>query len=182
MDFRRESNRPASRPAQADRSTPGPALQNSGNQVPPHHINVQNNSGKKHFLSLAVATLLLLSAGFGLGKFAPVLEGEYGRVDTSKHQAVFLTNDQVYFGKIVSISDDVVVMKEIYYLQKGAEQTTDAKEAAAPTQQSNMSLAKLGNELHAPEDIMQINKDQVLFWENLKDDGKVVQAIKAYKK
>lgn len=183
MDFRRESNRPALRPAQAERQSTSAAAAPAGAPVPPHHINVQNtNSGKKHFLMLALATLLLLSAGFALGKFAPVLEGEYGRVDTSKHQAVFLTNDQVYFGKIVSISDDVVVMKEIYYLQKGADQTTDAKEATAPTQQSNMSLAKLGNELHAPEDLMQINKDQVLFWENLKDDGKVVQAIKAYKK
>lgn len=183
MDFRRQSNRPAPRPAQADRTTPVATPQNSGAQASQHHINVQNNApGKKHFLQLAVATLLLLSAGFALGKFAPVLEGEYGRVDTSKHQAVFLTNDQVYFGKIVSISDDVVVMKEIYYLQSGGEKAADSKEATAPTQQSNMSLAKLGNELHAPEDVMQINKDQVLFWENLKDDGKVSQAIKAYKK
>ena len=147
-----------------------------------HHINVNNtqNGGKKNFWLLTVATLVLLSAGFGLGKFTPALGGEYGRVDHSKNQAVFLTNDQVYFGKITDINDDVIVMKDIYYLQKGAEQTSDSKEAAAPTAQSNMSLAKLGNELHAPEDRMQINKDQVLFWENLKDDGKVSKAIKEY--
>ena len=147
----------------------------------PHHINVNNqNGGKKNFLLLAVATLVLLSAGFGLGKFTPALGGEYSRVDHSKNQAVFLTNDQVYFGKIVSISDDVLVMKDIYYLQKGADQTDAKQEASAPTAQSNMSLAKLGNELHAPEDRMQINKDQVLFCENLKEDGKVSKAIKEY--
>jgi hypothetical protein len=53
-------------------------------------------------------------------------------------------------------------------------QPTDKSAAANP----QVSLAKLGSELHAPEDEMRINRDQILFWENLQDSGKVVQAIK----
>jgi hypothetical protein len=37
---------------------------------------------------------------------------------------------------------------------------------------------KLGNEIHGPEQEMQISSSQVIFWENLKNDGKVVDAIK----
>ena len=47
---------------------------------------------------------------------------------------------------------------------------------------SDVQLIKLGNELHGPEDQMQITKDQVLFWENLKADGKVSKAIDSYVK
>jgi hypothetical protein len=34
---------------------------------------------------------------------------------------------------------------------------------------------------HSPEDEMIINRSQIAFWENIKDDGKVVQAIKQFK-
>ena len=41
---------------------------------------------------------------------------------------------------------------------------------------------KLGQEIHGPEDEMIISKDHVLFYENLKSDGKVSQSIEQYKK
>ena len=49
---------------------------------------------------------------------------------------------------------------------------------AQPTQ--NLSLVKLGNELHGPEDAMYINMDHVLFTEELKEDSRVVDAVKRY--
>ncbi len=42
-------------------------------------------------------------------------------------------------------------------------------------------LIKLGEEVHGPEDAMIINRDQVLFYENLKPGGKVSQLIQNYK-
>lgn len=176
MDYRRQPGRPAPRTPQAEQPTTPVSIPASSASSRPQ----RQDSGKKRFVVSALIAVALLSAGFALGKLLPVFEGEYGRVDNSKHQAVFLTNDQVYFGKITAITDDVVVMENIYYLQNTGNQAADdaKQEATSPTQQSNMSLAKLGNELHAPEDRMQINKEQVLFWENLKDDGKVSQAIK----
>ncbi len=49
------------------------------------------------------------------------------------------------------------------------------------TSQGDVSLLKLGNELHGPEDWMEINPAHILFIEELKPDGKVAKAIDAYK-
>ncbi|HZM63885.1 MAG TPA: hypothetical protein VFB59_02005 [Candidatus Saccharimonadales bacterium] len=93
-------------------------------------------------------------------------------IDKSKFQAVFLTNGQVYFGNIVTANKDFVDLKNIYYLSVGNQQVQpkDNKE-------TSVSLVKLGCELHGPVDEMVINRDQVTFWENLKTDGQVSQAI-----
>lgn len=88
------------------------------------------------------------------------------------YQAIFLTNGQVYFGKIVEADKDFVELKYIYYLQTGPEDSPNKLEAS--------SLVKLGNELHGPDDAMYINRQQILFWENLKEDGQVLRAIRSY--
>jgi hypothetical protein len=38
-------------------------------------------------------------------------------------------------------------------------------------------LTKLGGEIHGPEDLMVINRSQILFVENLKPSGEVSKAI-----
>jgi hypothetical protein len=102
----------------------------------------------------------------------------------SGYQAVFLTNGQVYFGKIAKQDAGELVIKDIYYLQVvqpplQGQQTGEAAQQAQA--QPQVSLVKLGSELHGPSDEMHIYKNQVLFYEDLKDDGKVSQAIKEYK-
>ncbi len=95
-------------------------------------------------------------------------------------QAVFLSNGQVYFGKVVKANDEVVVLREIYYLQVTQPlQRSGSKEKQQPV--NELSLVKLGNELHGPQDEMRINYQHVLFIEDLKPDSKVVQAIENYK-
>jgi len=98
-------------------------------------------------------------------------------VKGKQYQAVFLTNGQVYFGKFSQVNSSYVKLTDIYYLQ--VQQTVQPKDNSSSNNQQ-VSLAKLGGELHGPEDVMFINRDQVLFWENLKDGGKVVTAIKNY--
>ncbi len=91
----------------------------------------------------------------------------------SDYQAVFLTNDQVYFGKVGRSFNDQVILTDIYYLQVG--------QPLQPSEpQPNVNLVKLGNELHGPADVMRINKDHILFIEDLKPDSQVVTAIKNY--
>ncbi|MCC7357037.1 hypothetical protein IT408_00835 [Candidatus Uhrbacteria bacterium] len=84
--------------------------------------------------------------------------------------AVFLSNNQVYFGKIDKESESKMWLKNIYYIQqpKAGEKADD------------ISLLKLGNEIHGPEDMMEINRNQILFIEKLKEDGKVAKAIQSY--
>ena len=92
-------------------------------------------------------------------------------------QAVFLSNGQVYFGQIKSENTNTIVVEDIYYLQV----TKSLQPAEGDAEQQNeLSLVKLGNELHGPEDEMRINRAHILFIENLKEDGKVVRAIQRY--
>lgn len=101
---------------------------------------------------------------------------EASYVDKSKLQAVFLNGGQVYFGKINDLNGKFLSMSGIYYLR--------VNQQVQPNQSSNssndISLVKLGCELHGPQDNMVINREQVIFWENLKDDGQVAKAVKTY--
>ncbi len=114
-------------------------------------------------------------------------QSRQSRINSSEYQAVFLTNGQVYFGKLQQDDGGYLRMSDIYYLQAQQAQptgnaVTDAtKNGQQNTDAANTQLVKLGQELHAPEDRMTINKDQVLFWENIKASGKVAQAISDYK-
>lgn len=95
-------------------------------------------------------------------------------IKTSQFQAVFLTNNQVYFGHLKDIGSKNPVLTDIYYLQSSPNNPQQGSQTTAQTQ---LSLVKLGKELHGPEDSMKLQKDQILFWENLTNNGKVVQAI-----
>ena len=100
---------------------------------------------------------------------------EIDLVDSSKFQAVFLEGGQVYFGKIRTINENYIKLDNIFYLRvNGEEKETKANQ--------DVSLSRLGCELHGPQDQMTITRSQVSFWENLKDDGQVVKAINEFNK
>ncbi len=101
-------------------------------------------------------------------------------VDSSKYQAVFFTNGQVYFGKLQSVNQDYLKLTDIFYLQAAGDDSAKNPQNAAK-QNSDVQLIKLGNEIHGPEDEMIISKDQVLFYENLKPNSKVSETINKYK-
>lgn len=100
-------------------------------------------------------------------------------IDTSKYQAVFFTNGQVYFGKLQAFNDNYMKLTDIFYLQTPSTDSKNPQQTS--TDQSNVQLIKLGNEVHGPQDEMVLSKAQVLFYENLKPDGKVAQSIAQYK-
>lgn len=143
-------------------------------------------SSRKNFtggLGGAWLVLLFLIAGLILALVIFVVVGSKNStnessVQTDKYQAVFLTNGQVYFGKIVDQTTKTVELRDIYYLTPTQSvQPNDKKESANP----DFTLVKLGCELHGPQDQMIIERGQVSFWENLKDDGKVAEGIAQFK-
>jgi hypothetical protein len=105
-------------------------------------------------------------------------EGEAGLVKTDRYQAVFLSDGQIYFGKVTDVQAEYLVLEDIYYLQVDQQVQPERQEENA--EEPRVSLAKLGNELHGPEDQMFISRLQVLFWENLKPEGQVTKAISDY--
>jgi hypothetical protein len=100
----------------------------------------------------------------------------------SEYQAVFLSNNQVYFGKILDQNQEEIILSDIYYFTTlrslQYNETSDTSKDSSDT----FSLVKLGTEIHGPLDQMRINRKQMLFVEDLKDSSKVVKAIQEYKK
>jgi hypothetical protein len=104
---------------------------------------------------------------------------------SSGYQAVFLTNGQVYFGKLSGMTASFATLKDIYYLQVTTPPIQGSQQDQAQAQQQaqqQISLVKLGEELHGPVDEMKLNRDQILFYEDIKEDGRVVKAIREYQK
>lgn len=148
----------------------------------PHHVAKKEKSWKRFILPI-IGVIIVIILGVG-GWFAwSASQNTSTAIDSSKYQAVFFTNGQVYFGKLQPFNSEYMKLKDIYYLQ--SQQATEDKDSKNPqttsNDQSNVQLIKLGDEVHGPEDEMVISKDQVLFYENLKTDGKVAQSIQQYK-
>ena len=126
-----------------------------------------------------VVTLLLVLAVVAAGLyFWKAGSGGDSAIDKNKFQAVFLSNGQVYFGKLDSLKGDYLELSNVYYLQ--VQQSVQPAKEENAADKSQVSLTKLGKELHGPTDKMNIKADQVLFWEDLKDDSTVVKAIKNF--
>ncbi|TAL20734.1 hypothetical protein EPN90_00050 [Patescibacteria group bacterium] len=126
-----------------------------------------------YFLAFAAAaffvlTLAGLSVKFVDENFPSWRPGVY---------AVFLSNGQVYFGRIKKENNFALTLGDIYYL-KLPKPLASQEELQA---QDDVSLIKLGNELHGPEDRMEISRNQILFVEKLKADSRVTKAILQYK-
>lgn len=87
-------------------------------------------------------------------------------------RAIFLTNNQVYFGHFWDTPfASTITLHDVYYLQvQSGQDLTGGDESA-------MKLVKLGNEIHGPTDEMVIPIQQVLFWETLRSNSAIVTTI-----
>jgi len=95
----------------------------------------------------------------------PMEVNEQALVKPDRYQSLFLTNGQVYFRKLW-IYENFYMITDIYYLQ-----------GELPDQ----TLVKLGNETHGPEDMQVHPRQQIEYWQNLKEEGNVSTAITKYK-
>jgi hypothetical protein len=148
---------------------------------------VHHTGRRKHIdwaartVRLELFVVLVAAVALYLGFSGTPTTSEAKQIDTSKYQAVFLnggaTSGSVayttYFGHVTKLNGSYLVLHDVYYLTTS---TTDQGQSANP------QLTKVGcQQLHSPYDEMVINRNQVAFWENLQDSGKVVQAIKQFK-
>jgi len=179
MDFQRRNN-VSSPNAHNHAGTPGmPAPQPATTSNTVAKMPESTTLWKSKWLRIALVTLLFSLTVIMLGIIGLFYLGsskEYKYVNTDVYQAVFLTNDQVYFGHIKALNGNYVDLQDIFYLNnQNTQGTTPAK-----TTTTNLSLVKLGCEVHGPSDEMIINRSQVNFWENLRSNGQVTTAIKTW--
>lgn len=98
-------------------------------------------------------------------------------IGSKPFSAVFLTNDQVYFGHTIKNTKEIILLEDVYYLKANAQITGQDEKNKEGSVSAQLSLVKLGEELHSPQDHMTISKNQVLFWEDMKDKGVIMDAI-----
>lgn len=123
---------------------------------------------RKHIISIAgvlvVVNLVLIAVLLSMKLY---LNGrDFDKViDSNAYQAVFLDNDQIYFGHLKNIGlSEYLLLADVYYVRVNED--------------SVGQLVKLGQiEPHGPTNEMIINRDYVLFWENLRSDSPVVKSI-----
>ncbi len=159
---------------------PAPVRRESGHRSSSSHRNGGKSKKLPGLLAAAVGALVVLGLIWWLvsgnsGNSAPLIQSD-------KYQAVFLTNGQVYFGKLSQQNSGYMKISSVFYLQRKAtasDDKTNPQSAAAQTA-NDVELIKLGNEIHGPEDVMVIPRDQILFYENLKSDGSVSKTIAQY--
>jgi hypothetical protein len=177
MDFRQTIS-PNPRPSAPAGGTP--AAHDNDKPAPAHSPADGNGHAGSliRVFSVAMLTgiaiiLCALAIAFGRGHS----NGEAKLVDSGKYQAVFLNNGQVYFGNVSTMNDKYIRLANVYYLTQAASGT-----GSNSSTNNSYSLVKLGcQQIHDPYDAMVINRSEVSFWENIKDDGKVVASINKFK-
>ena len=102
-------------------------------------------------------------------------------VDTTKYQGVFLTNGELYIGKFKPLNGRFIELTDVFYLKSSTDTKTDSAQQETNLNNDNVQLIKFGDEVHGPEDKMIIATDKIIHYENLKANGKAVEAIARYK-
>ena len=132
---------------------------------------------------LAALLVGLLLGGLGTAAFLGGSDGSddddstggdpfAGAIDTTRYQAVILSNDKVYFGKIESISEDFFRLESAFFLRETRED---------PDAEPVRALLPVNREIHAPDNTMLIRKEEVVLVENLAKDSPILTEINRQK-
>ena len=122
---------------------------------------------KKQGALLITVLIIIIGAVIAAAFLLP--KGE--RVNSSGYQVVYMTSGQAYFGKLKNTSGSYLVLDTPYTAQ-------DVKPEGEEKVQTSTTLVKVIQQQYGPTESMSLKSDQVLFWQNLRDDSKVTEAIK----
>lgn len=95
------------------------------------------------------------------------------RIDKDALQVIYMANGQAYFGKLQNTNGTYLVVKTPYTAQ-----SVKAENGQNASNDGTTSLLKVSAQVYGSDDSIAIKSDQVLFWQNLRSDSKVSQAIK----
>lgn len=140
---------------------------------PVAHSNRRQSRKISLLIGAIVAALIII------GALSYYLLNSKSQIDNSKYQAVFLNNNQVYFGKLHGYYTNRPYLTSVWYIQTPDSAT--GGNSKAPAQSSQLQLQKLNTSVHGPEDEMILNKSQILFVENLSSDSQVTKLINSNK-
>lgn len=140
------------------------------------------------------AMLMLMGVGITLSvllllKTGPFQKESVNKTYSKNYYAMVLKSGQIYFGKIQEEKNGFLTIESVYYFKvmnvQVPQPTLNPKskiKQATPSAQfkKQFTILKLGSEIHGPTDSLMLNRDQVKSIEELKENSKIVQAIKKY--
>jgi hypothetical protein len=137
---------------------------------------------KKIKLAVAAAGILVLAMVLFFAFKAKIPTGKVaGEIEAvsqeAKWYAVKLVDGEIFFGQTSDTATNPLTIEKVYY-------NYDQSKDGAKTDESspNLRLVKRGKETHGPTGEMKIYQAQILYLEPLKDDSKVLGAIREYEK
>lgn len=180
MEYTPRTSRPALNPDAKTSSEPAvvPTTRTFSSEPA---LKKKEQATKPKWLRWVVGGAIVVLLGAGIAWFVTRQSPSAGAIDTSKYQAVFLTNGQIYFGKLHFLDDKYLKLTNVFYIQSSTTSSDTADTQKAATNSTDMKLIKLGNEVYGPEDEVIISRDQVISYQNLKTDGNVTKLIEQYK-
>mgnify|MGYP003144880243 CR=1 FL=1 len=129
-----------------------------------------------YLLASAVMVFLVLISSFVVARV--LIESAQRDIAKDRYQAVHLESGQIFFGKIERIDDNYIRLKGAYYTSQPT--PTEGTEAAGETENStapSLSLIRAGEEVYGPDGTVDIATSNVSYWENLRADSKLLEAI-----
>lgn len=118
---------------------------------------------------------------------AGIIVFKLSSTNAQKFQVVFLKNGQIFFGKVSMIDDHVISLNHVYYLkhEEGSVLELKGPDAALNVSaldninpnEGRLLLIKQGGEYQGSSTDMKIPKENVLFWENLREDSHIYRSI-----
>ena len=94
------------------------------------------------------------------------------------YQVVFLASGQAYFGRIAEITNEYVKLEDAFSIK--VQQAPTGEDSTAT--QSEIKLLSIEDEFYQPEGYMLIEKNAVLFIEELKDSSSIIEIMENYTK
>lgn len=86
--------------------------------------------------------------------------------NSNSWKAVFIDNNQVFFGKFIYVPfADTITLRDVYYIKSDT------------TMSSSTVIVPLSDMVHAPKNEMTIMKNRVLFYENLQLSSPITRAL-----
>jgi hypothetical protein len=116
-----------------------------------------------------VLAVVLLAAGYLAGRSVGTTDSLASAINHSEYQSIVLTNGQIYFGKLSAPGGDFYYLTHVYYL------TQQASRSGRPL---SRVLVPLVSDVHGPEDMMVVNRSQIVYMENLRPNGKAAQLLR----
>lgn len=122
---------------------------------------------KQPHLAVAVSVFAFLMLAVTAGCQRPAKVDSPAITFSTPYQAVLLSNNSVYFGKLSGYGTSNPVLTDVFYI---------VSKADPDTKQVQNVLVKRGKELHGP-DRMYLNANSIVFVEPVGTDSKVAQLI-----